>query len=304
MSPRRRSLLVALGGLGSTAATGCLGDAPTESPDGDPSATGATETDPSGEPDGDNARAADTLRLAVADGFPADGPVRVHSGPLASLLERGATTGDRVRATDSILLTGRPPLLPGERTVTLAGDGVDDGAYELAVDGGLLYDWLLGATAVDDPPRDVDVVDVDALPNDRRSLAVEAIRGGRATVEPQTPLGTWARTEFVDGYVRREGTVYRGYERRQTDAAFFSEEVWYVASVTPTEGASSDAPTLHLDPLPSAARTVVDDLLADWASTLDPVEADVSDLDDRARRALAGTDRLLTHVAVFEVDRS
>lgn len=300
---RRRSLLAALGCLGSTAAAGCLGDAPTESPDGDPSATDATETDPGSGADGDPT-ANDILRLAVADGFPADEPVRVHPEPLASLLERGATTGDRVRATDSILLTGRPPLLPGERTVRLAGDGVEDGAYELAVDGGLLYDWLLGATAVDDPPRDADVVDVDALPNDRRSLAVEAIQGGRATVEPQTPLGTWARTEFVDGYVRREGTVYRGYERQQTDAAFFSKEVWYVASVTPTDRASSDAPTLHLDPLPSAARTVVDDLLADWASTLDPVEADVSDLDDRARRALAGTDRLLTHVAVFEVDLS
>jgi len=304
MAPtRRRSLLAVLGGLGSTAAAGCLGTSLTESRGGDPSATDATGTEPSGGPDGDPTTS-DTVRLAAADGVPVDGPVRVHPRSLASLLERGATTGDRVRATGSILLTGQPPLLSGERTVGLSSDGVDDGAYALAVDGGLLYDWLLGATAVEGSPTDADVVDVDALPHDRRSLAVEAIEGGRATVEPQTPLGTWARTEFVGGYVRRDGTVYRGYERQQTDAAFFSEEVWYVASVTPTDVASSDAPTLHLDPLPSAARTVVDDLLADWASTLDPVEADVSDLDDRARRALAETDRLLTHVAVFEVGLS
>ncbi|QZY00533.1 hypothetical protein [Halobaculum rubrum] len=283
---RRRSLLAALGALGATAVAGCLGDTPTELSDGNPLAT------------------VDTLRLSAADGLPTDRPVRVHPRPLASLLERGATTGDRVRATGSILLTGRPPLLSGERTVRLTGEGVDDGAYVLDIDGGLLYEWLLGATAVEDPPTDADIVAVDDLDDDRRSLVVEAIEGRRATVEPQTPLGTWARTEFVDGYVRHEGTVYRGRERQQTDAAFFSNEVWYVASVTPADAAPDDALTLHLDPLPPAARRAVDDLLGDWASTRDLVEADVSDLGDRSRRALAETDRLLAHVAVLEVSLS
>ena len=286
VSTRRRPLLAALGVLGATAAAGCLGDVPTGSPGGNPSAT------------------ADTLRLAAADGLPTDRPVRVHPEPLSSLLERGATTGERVRATGSILLTGQPPLLSGERTVVLAGDNVEDGPYELNIDGGLLYEWLLGAAAVEDPPTDAEIVDVDALTDDRRTLVLAAIEGDRATVEPQTPLGTWARTEFVGGYVRHEGTVYRGRERQQTDVAFFSNEVWYVASVTPTDDAPDDAPMLHLDPLPSAARGAVDDLLADWASALDPVEADVSDLDDRSRQALAETDRLLTHVAVLEVSLS
>ena len=95
--------------------------------------------------------------------------------------------------------------------------------------------------------------------------------------------------------------MYRGHERQQTDAAFFSNEVWYVASVTPTDDTPDDAPTLHLDPLPTAARRVIDDLLADWAPTLDPVEADVSDLDDQSRPALAETERLLAPVAAFEV---
>jgi len=286
VSTRRRPLLASLGALGATAAAGCLGDAPTGSPGGNPSAT------------------ADTLRLAAADGLPTDRPVRVHPEPLSSLLERGATTDERVRATGSIRLTGQPPLLSGERTVGLAGDNVEDGPYELDIDGGLLYEWLLGAATVEDPPTDAEIVDVDALTDDRRTLALAAIEGDRATVEPQTPLGTWARTEFVGGYVRHEGTVYRGRERQQTDAAFFSEEVWYVASVTPTDAVPDDAPTLHLDPLPSAARRAVDDLLGDWASTLDPVETDVSGLDDRSRQAIAETDRLLTHVAVLEVSLS
>lgn len=316
MVPTRRRPLLAT--LGAAAAAGCLGDAPadpSDATDREPSATDATEPEPSADTgdgtddDSDDSSGDDTLRLAPADGLPTDSPLRVHPRPLAALLERGAATDGAVRATDGIILTGQPPLLPGERTVRLVGDEVDDGAYALDIDGGLLYEWLLGATAVEDPPEDAEVVAVDDLSDDRRSLAVEAIEGGRATVEPHTPLGTWARTEFVGGYVRYDGTVYRGRERQQTDAAFFSEEVWYVASVRPTDeaagdGSASDAPTLHLDPLPSAAARVVDDLLGDWASNLDPVEADISDLDDPARRALAETDFLLTHVAVFEVSIS
>ncbi|MFC6787101.1 hypothetical protein ACFQFH_14805 [Halobaculum halobium] len=292
---RRRSLLAA---LGASAVAGCLGDGPTDSTDG--SATDATDPDPSAD-SGDDASDVDTLRLAAADGLPTDRPIRVHPRPLARLLEGGAATDGLVRTTDSILLTGRPPLVSGEQTVYLASTEIEDGAYALDIDGGLLYEWLLGATAVEDPPTDAEVVAVDDLADDRRTLAVEAIEGGRATVEPQTPLGTWARRAFVGSYVRYQGTVYRGRERQQTDAAFFSNEVWYVASVTPTDDTATDAPTLHLDPLPQEARRVVDDLLGDWASALDPVEADVSDLDERSRRALAETDRLLTHVAAFEV---
>ncbi|SHH67881.1 hypothetical protein [Halobaculum gomorrense] len=306
MAPTRRRPLLAA--LGTAAAAGCLGSAPTDSPAGsttdgpttDGPTTDVTGSAPSAGP-GDGASPADTLRLAAVDRLPTGRPVRVHLRALAALLERGAATGEVVRTTDTIVRTGQPPLLPGKRTVRLTGDRVDDGAYALGVDGGLLYEWLLGATAVEEPPADAEVVVVDDLPADRRSLAVEAVEGGRATVEPQTPLGTWARTAFVGGYVRYRGTVYRGRERQQTDAAFFSNEVWYVATVTPTDDEPADAPTLHLDPLPESARPVVDDLLADWASTLDPVEAAVSDLDDRSRRALAETDFLLTHVAALEV---
>ncbi|QZP36780.1 hypothetical protein [Halobaculum magnesiiphilum] len=306
VSTRRRSLLAT---LGAAAAAGCLGDAPTDSPGGSATdAADATESDPNADPEG-GAPDGDTLRLANADDLPTDSPVSVHPRPLAEFLERGAATDGPVRATGATVLTGKPPFLPGERTVRLVGDEVDDGAYALDIDGGLLYEWLLGATAVEDPPADADIVAVDDLSDERRSLAVEAIEGGRATVEPHTPLGTWARTEFVGGYVRYDGTVYRGRERQQTDAAFFSTTVWYVGTVTPTEeaaadGSATDAPTLHLDPLPSAAARVVDDLLGDWASNLDPVEADISDLDDPARRALAETDFLLTHVTPFEVSIS
>ncbi|WP_435063646.1 hypothetical protein [Halobaculum sp. EA56] len=296
----RRSLLASLGvvALAGCSAGGGRDDGQTD----DGTAEDATSVDGATDDgsDGEDRPDTPTLRLSVAEEVPIDGPVRVHPGPLARLLERAAERDGPVRTHDGMALEGKTPVLPDVETARLAGDAVDDGAYALDFDGGPRYEWLFGATSVEDPPADAEVVEVADLPADRRALALEAIHDGRPRAYPETPLGTWARTEFVGGYVRHEGTVYRGRELEQTDAAFFATEAWYVGTATPTDGAT-DAPRLLLDPLPDEARRVVDDLLASWAEELDPAEASVADLDDPARAALAETDWVLAHVAAFDL---
>lgn len=309
--PGRRALLAAVAAV---ATAGCFtdGDATTttrfDTAGDDTSAgsgtagpdTGGPET--TGDTAGDTATdAAITLRLSAADGIPEDVPVRVHPRALAAFLERGAASGDTVRTHDAAILRGRSPVLPTAAAARLSGETVEDGRYALDVSGGPRYEWIFGATPVDDPPADAEVLDVSTLAAERRSLVLEAIHDGRPRAYPETPLGTWARTEFVGGYVRYDGTVYWGREIRQTDAAFFAEEVWYVGTVTPSESGTGTVPHLHLDPLSGDARAAVDDLLAAWAKQLGPVEADVSGLDESARAALAETDTLLTHVAAFRL---
>lgn len=301
MAPRRRALLASLASLGTAAAAGCLtntGETATADPSvaDDASSASSESTDTGGA-----GTTGSTLRLRALDGLPTDGTVHVHPRALARLLERGVNTDGTVRTHDRALLQGQSPLLAGERTLRVDGSAVQRGVYTLAFDGGPRYEWLVGATAVDDPPADADVLDLDALSSDRRSVVREAIAGGRVTVYPETPLGTWVRTEFVGGYVRHDGTVYRGRERQQTDAAFFADEVWYVGTVTAAEDDDPAAPTLVLDPLPTAARRAVDDLLGAWASNRAPVETDIGTLPTDARDALGATDAVLTHVAAFEV---
>lgn len=293
MPPSRRSCVASLAGLTAGALGGCLSDVGGRTTGGS-TATAEAETATS-PPDGRSA-----LRLVPLDEVPSGPSLRVYPWALARLLERGADADGPVRTHDRALLEGQRPLLPRFSAVRFAGERVPDGAYALDLSGGPRYRWLFAATAVEAPPEGATVLGVSDLPADRRALALEAIEGDRPSAYPETPLGTWARTAFVGGYLRHEGTVYRGRELRQTDAAFFAEDVWYVGRVAPTDEVSADAPRLLLDPLPRPARRVVDDLLAAWAEQLDPVETDVSDLDESARAALAATDGFLTHVAAFE----
>ena len=298
MPPSRRSFVSALAFPAVAGLAGCLSDTDARATDAADS-TGSSTTP--GSTASATADSAFTLRLAALESIPTDAPVRVHPRALARFLARGVDAEEAVRTHDGILLEGSRPILPRIDAARLSGERVDDGPYTLDLTGGLRYRWLFGATPVESTPENATVIDVDELPTARRDLALAAIGDGRPQAYPETPLGTWARRTFVGGYLRHEGTVYRGREVQQTDAAFFADEVWYVGRATPRTDAPADAPHLLLDPLPDGARRAVDGLLSTWADSRDPVETDVSDIDQSARTALRDAEALLTHVAAFEV---
>lgn len=188
------------------------------------------------------------------------------------------------------------PVLPGLSRATLANAGDADGTYRLTVQGGIHYELLVGAERAE-PPADATVDDVTDLPEDRRSLVREAVDGD-VRVEPQTPRGEFVRTEFFGRFWRVDGAVYRGVEVQQTDAAFFSEAVWYVLAAEAVDGDAEV--TLDLAEVPQAVHGKLDEAIREYRASTSPGYD--GPVDDRLRSFVESTDYVLVHDAVLGLE--
>ncbi|WP_152041927.1 hypothetical protein [Salinigranum salinum] len=309
----RRAVLASVASLGSTAGlAGCLGpaggdtnpstvrqstaDRTTRSTDGVTTTAKTTQTTSTMPTKG-------RVRLRTVDGVPRDAPVVVYPSRLRAWLQRAATSEETVRGHDEAFVETPEPVLSGVDHVELAGPSDVSGTYATTVDGGTRYDRLVGAERVDAPPETATVTPLDALLPARRRLVERAIDDGRrATVVPESRLGEWARTRFFDGYVSREGVVYRGYEVQQTDAAFFSTTVWYVLSLSPTTDEPADVVTLRLAAVPDSFVRIVEPHLVERSPDERDVRSEHRELSGDVVRFVDRTEYLLTHTAVFSVD--
>lgn len=319
--PYTRRDYLALVGSGLAGTAGCLGpsqpdrsDAPTSTGTGtagrtstrSPTTAGTagareTTTSPPGtettRPPETSTTADGTLVLRAVDGG-SETPLRVYPTDLREML-RAAVSGDGpIRTTGSTHVYRPDPVLPDFETVELVDpDGDATGVYAVDCQGGTRYDLLVGAEAAN-PPTDATVTPVETLPEERRALAVAAIENEGPRVFPETELGEWVRTEFFDGYVSHDGTTYRGTEIQQTDAAFFSTDVWYVLELSPTD--TPAGVTLDLSPVETAVRDVLDPLLEARSNDQATAEAD-GRIPGDVRSFLAGIDRILTHPIALSV---
>jgi hypothetical protein len=202
---------------------------------------------------------------------PAD-PVPVHPPAYREFLRTAATTEGTVRTTVPALVYDPEPVLPTLDAVELVGgdsdgDGDDTdsgptGVHAVRGEGDTYYDTSVaaepvadGGNATDGATSDANVTDVDSLPADRAAFVRRTVREG-VEVEPQTERGTWVRESFLGERFRANGTVYRGVERKPTDAEFFATEVWYALELSPDDAAE---PGARLDLAPPD-RTVADAL--------------------------------------------
>lgn len=229
----------------------------------------------------------------------APAPLRVYWGDLREPLREAALTGETRRFAALVPVPGQAPVLGHERFARprLTGAGDANGVYEAAVQAGVRYELLVGAERAD-PPPDATVTPVADLRPARRELVRAAVERRSPRVYPETALGEWVRRAFFDGYVSVDGTVYRGYEVQQTDAAFFSRQVWYVLSLSPAPDA---APTVELDltAVPDAVRDALDPVLEERRPN-QPLVSEGTVPPDVARFA-RDTAGLLVHTATFAV---
>lgn len=301
MSERTRRDLLAGLVAGASVLAGCAGSAEDRTPGapatGTPTLTPAEvpTTTPSPTP------GPDTLRLAVVDD-PVQGRTVVYSERLRTWLRRAARSEGPIRVTAKTSFPMPEPVMTRFESVVLeTGDGSVDGAYRVDCEGGTRYEVLVGAQSVGSVPENATVTPLSELSDRRRELALAAIGDGRPTVYPETSLGEWVRHEWFDGYVRHDGTVYRGEEVHQTDAAFFSEEFWMTLSLSPAPDSDVDGPTLSLDDLDPEVQEFVDAALADWERNDEAAEETTDELTEPVRSFAAETDHLLTATTAFEV---
>ncbi|MFB6304425.1 MAG: hypothetical protein ABEH47_04615 [Haloferacaceae archaeon] len=229
----------------------------------------------------------------------APAPLRVYPGDLREPLREAALTGETRRFAARTPVPGQAPVLGADRFARprLTGAGEADGVYAAAVDAGVRYELIVGAEQAD-PPPDAAVTPAADLRPERRELVRKAVDGQSPRVYPETPLGEWVREEFFDGYVSVDGTVYRGREVQQTDAAFFSREVWYVLSLSPAPDAD---PTVELDlrPVPDAVRDALDPVLEERRPDQSLVSKGTVEPD--VARFARDTPAVLVHTATFAV---
>lgn len=289
----RRTALGTLAGLGTAVLAGCAGRA---DDDDDPAtATSSTATEQRATGERTRTERGTRVRLTAVTRIPPDATAVVYPPALREWLATAATTDRRLRVFDETHVPNPDPIWPDVTAVTL--DGAASGTYRLDATGGTRYELLVGADRVD-PPDDATVIPVAELSDARREVTLAAIRGERARVFPETRLGEWVRTTLFGGYVRHDGDTYRGFERRQTDAAFFSDRVWYVLRAERAE--PPDPVSLTLDSVPDAVRDLLDPLLADSKAdrTLTTPPSD----DPAVRAFAADTAYLCTHTRRFRVD--
>lgn len=288
LSTTRRAWLAALAGV----AAGCNGTGNDGSPAATTTttATSSTTTTSTTEPPAE-------LRLRPVSVEEADGPMTVYPAELADWLRQAASTGETVREYAEVPAYNPVPVLPRFEMVELRGDDAVAGSYAVDAAGGPRYEHFVGAERVDEVPDGEEVTPVSDLPAERRTLAEAAIaEDQRARVYPETELGTWVRTEFYGGYFSHDGKRYRGHEVQQTDAAFFSQTVWYVLSLSPTDG---DGTALRLVDVDPAVREVIDRVIGEDPT---PVERSERGPFPAAVTSFAAeTEFLLTHTAVYEV---
>lgn len=301
--PTRRSYLATLASA-TAALSGCISGSPGNTTQ-DETTTRPTTTDSPATTEG-----IEELRLDfVRDVSTIEAPVTVYPADLQSWLREAASTGETIRAYVETGVYVPEPVLPAFEYVRLdtpEGDGEIDGFYELTAEGGTRYDLLVGASAVEEVPEDATVRPVADLPAERRELVTLAIEGSNdARVFPETELGEWVRHEFFGGYYSFEGETYLGAEVQQTDAAFFSTEVWYVLTLSPIAESEATTPaTVRLPAIDASVRQVVDGLLPDEAGEAGAAAnatAEVDSLPEAVVQFAVETDYLLTHTAVFAV---
>jgi hypothetical protein len=137
---------------------------------------------------------------------------------------------------------------------------------------------------------------VSELEGERRELALAAVRNERPRIYPETELGEWVRAEWFDDRWEYDGTVYRGKEIQQTDAAFFSDQVW--ATVRMRETRAEPQVVFELRAPGDAVRETLDPVLADWSR--DETSTEVADPPAPVVEYLTGADLVATHTTVFE----
>jgi len=247
--PSRRHVLTVLGSgvLAGCSLPGSRAPTATETSTRTPTGT-ATETE------------SVTLRLVTAaSGEALDGPLAVHPPDLREDLLLAAETSEPVRGHAVAAVHDAPrPVVTGFDVVELVGTDGADGTYAVTAEGGTRYELKVGLERAD-PPADATVTDVGDLFAERASFLRTALDGA-ATVYPETRRGEWVRHEVFDGYFGVDGTTYRGYEIQQTDAAFFSEEIWYVLGLSRSTATASRR--LRFPELSRPVRETADELLA------------------------------------------
>lgn len=300
MAPDRRTCLgLVAGALAGTA--GCLaGDdrartAVDDATDRSTADSARTDTATAGTTPGTGG----TLTLRVVEPDPAT-PMVVYPTDLRATLRAAATGDGPVRAPGSAFVYAPEPLLPGVDTVELVDpSGEASGVYDVDCRGGIRYRLAVGARRATPPPT-ATVTPVTDLSSERRDLVVAAIAGDHPDVYPETELGEWVRESFFGGYVSYRGTTYRGRERPQTDAAFFSTEVWYILALSPTTDAT-DPLVFDLSPVGDGVRTVLDPLLEERDKHRPEYTHAFETVPDAAAAFFADTDRLLTQTSALGV---
>jgi len=214
---------------------------------------------------------------------------------MALALRRAASIEGTYRTAAAAFVEAPEPFWTRYETVRLAGpdNTAADGVYEMDAEGGVRYELLVGADRLD---GDRPAAQVSELEGERRELALAAIRNEGPRVYPETELGEWVRTEWFGNRWEYEGTVYRGKEVQQTDAAFFSQQVW--ATVRMRETVGHPAVTFELRAPGDAVRDALDPVFAEWSK--DESTATLEDPPAAVRAYLEPTDLLATHTTVVE----
>ncbi|WP_440990943.1 hypothetical protein [Haloarchaeobius baliensis] len=218
------------------------------------------------------------------------GAIRVVPDGLRRLIVDAAREDGVVRGHYEMFVDQPPsPDLAAFETLELRGtDGVD-GTYAVDVQTGGRYRMQFEAAPAESVPDDATVVEGSELTTEQREFVRNATGSDPAETYPETELGTFARTVLAESYVRLDGEVYQGRERRQTDAEFFADRVWYVLSLEPTD--ADDPPVLDCTPVESGMAEAVAGVVEDDRGTPRLVEEPTDRLVQLARE----TDAVMLH---------
>jgi len=221
--------------------------------------------------------------------------VTVYPESMALALRRAARIEGTYRTHATAFVEAPEPFWTEYDTVKLTGPDAGDpeGVYEMDAEGGIRYELLVGADRLD---GDRPAASVSELEGERRELALGAIRNEGPRVYPETELGEWVRTEWFGNRWEHEGTVYRGKEVQQTDAAFFSDQVWATVGMRETVG--HPEVTFELRAPGEDVRDALDPVLSEQGK--DQRTATLADPPPAVREYLEPTDLLATHTTVFD----
>jgi len=239
------------------------------------------------------------LVLERVDGRPT-GTVTVYQRSLRETLREAATTDGVVRTVAEATVDNPQPVLPTFGSVELVDEsGAASGVYDLVAEGGTNYRMALEAREVTDP--DGPVTSLSALPSARREFLRSAIRDEFVSVTPQTERGEWVRHEVFGHAFEADGTVYRFREWSATDAAFFSDEVWYTLALEPTDQPAETPVRLRLAEAADDVRATLDPLVESGTYRRAPerVASDPGPLPEAVTVFADRTDGLLIHVGAL-----
>jgi hypothetical protein len=237
--------------------------------------------------------------LERVDGRPT-GTVTVYQRSLRETLREAATTDGVVRTVAEATVDNPQPVLPSFGSVELVDEsGAASGVYDLVAEGGTNYRMALEAREVTDP--DGPVTSLSALPSARREFLRSAIRDEFVSVTPQTERGEWVRHEVFGHAFEADGTVYRFREWSATDAAFFSDEVWYTLALEPTDQPAETPVRLRLAEAADDVRATLDPLVESGTYRRAPerVASDPGPLPEAVTVFADRTDGLLIHVGAL-----